>query len=163
MVLVTISVAARLESVSRLLLPRANHTWEIPGNCTLLPPFDLRKMCNERILKTNTKTSVKLISITLNTDPLSGGKRQSRSSENTCSRAAFRLGCGDAQGAGEEADIVVRKVWCWGDSVPASSTRSSWSWSLIWRKKHRVPEEESCLLTERTHRRAGSQPGVAWC
>ena len=46
----------------------------------------------------------------------------------TMFQGTVQTGLWRRMGAGEEADTVVRKVWCSGDCAPAPSTRSSWSW-----------------------------------
>ena len=87
-----------------------------------------------------------------------------RSSENTCSRAPFRLGCGDAQGAGGEADLVFRKVWrSEGTVFPHCPPEAPGHGKLRGGRSTASLEEENRLLPKRHHLRAGSQPCVTWC
>lgn len=137
------------------------------GKLQVLPPLTFGR-CAMKGFRKQTQKAVKLISDCFEHRPFlrwyCSTPGRGRSSENTCSRAPFRLGCGDAQGAGGEADLVFRKVWrSEGTVFPHCPPEAPGHGKLRGGRSTASLEEENRLLPKRHHLRAGSQPCVTWC
>lgn len=173
---------AAFKRCSEQTIPGEN-TW---GNCASATSLDLRKMCNERILK---QTQNPLLNSFLNycehrpsfrrfcstlgrgrssentrsRVPFTGSWRRDRSSENTCSRALFRQGCGDARVPERKRTQLLGRSGARGTVLPHHPPEAPGHGKLYGGRNTASLKEESCLLTKHKHCRAGSQPDVTRC